>query len=106
MTMHVTIRSDVHDNVIRVEPAAETTQQLVAARAGAKRDVDYFVSLSRSPGTGESIEIVERQVGNGVEQRGGDLGMHVCRPQQVDRIDCRWRDGYVGVGPSPQIPGG
>ena len=73
MTVQVPVRADVHDDVVDVRAPAEFPQQIVAPRAGAERDLDYFAALRLAPAERQFVELAEWPVTDRVEQGSGNL---------------------------------
>ena len=103
VAVHIAIRSDIHDDVVSVKAASKTAQQLVASRARAERHVDHLVAQGGRPGAGQLIEVAKGQIGDGIKQCGGNFGVRMGGPQQIDCIDRRGGDGNILASPGLEI---
>ena len=110
VAMEVAIGADVHNEIEAVEAAAETTEKVVVLRAGADGGIDDFLAEG-GMGDGPFVEGAEGPVGDGVEERGGDLGGGFRGFEEIDVGDLFWAGGgrsggEVLLGPEAEIGGG
>src|SRR5476649_1451479 len=104
VAMQVAIRAYIHDEVVGVEPAAESAQNLIAPRARSQGNVDHLGPLPPGPAACQLVQLPEGPAGHGVEQGGDDIGGNVGGPQQVHAVTSHTRIGrHVLLRPPLQI---
>ena len=106
VAMEVAVGTDVHDEVVAVEAAAEAAEEFVVFRACAHGGIEDFAAEGGGGGGGPFVEGAEGPGGDGVEERGGDFGGGIGGFEQIDVRGGGGGGGKVLFGPEAEGGGG
>ena len=74
VAVQIAVGAHVDDEVVGVQSAAESCQDLIAARARAQGHIDHFGTLAIAPAAGQFVQLTEGPRRDRIQERRRDIG--------------------------------